>query len=152
MIGFYSIRKLIEAHKISDELRDRPVPLRVYPWTGRDVTYMNWDKIDLNYDLESPVSLQQSVAWIANQLVHSFVFMANCNERGGLESILFNSDHTSRKHLYEVAIDQLIGTYQESCPLGVLELRTSMHLTSICALGSSWSWNLRHLIVVYSGG
>jgi hypothetical protein len=44
------------------------------------------------------------------------------------------------------------GTYQESCPLGVLELRTSMHLTSICALGSSWSWNLRHLIVVYSGG
>ena len=44
------------------------------------------------------------------------------------------------------------GTYQESCPLGVLELRTSMHLTSIGALGSSWSWNLRHLIVVYSGG
>jgi hypothetical protein len=43
-------------------------------------------------------------------------------------------------------------TYQESCPLGVLELRTSMHLTSICTLGSSWSWNVRHLIVVYSGG
>jgi hypothetical protein len=45
-----------------------------------------------------------------------------------------------------------VGTYQESCPLGVLELRTSMQLTSICALGSSWSWNVRHLIVVYSGG
>jgi hypothetical protein len=29
------------------------------------------------------------------------------------------------------------GTYQESCPLGVLELRTSKQLTSICALGSS---------------
>ena len=31
----------------------------------------------------------------------------------------------------------LAGTYQESCPLGVLELRTSKQLTSICALGSS---------------
>jgi hypothetical protein len=47
---------------------------------------------------------------------------------------------------------KIAGTYQESCPLGVLELRTSMHLTSICTLGSSWSWNVRHLIVVYSGG
>ena len=48
--------------------------------------------------------------------------------------------------------NERFGTYQESCPLGVLELRTSMQLTSICALGSSWSWNVRHLIVVYSGG
>ena len=40
------------------------------------------------------------------------------------------------------------GTYQESCPLGVLELRTSMQLTTICALGGPGSWNVRHLIVV----
>jgi len=113
MIGFYSIRKLIESHKISDELRDRPVPLRCYPWTGRDVTYMNWDKIDRNYDLESPVALQQSVAWIANQLIHSFVFMANCSQGGGLESILFNSDYTRRKYLYEIGIDQLITLFEE---------------------------------------
>jgi len=57
---------------------------------------MNWDMIDRNYDLESPVSLQQSLAWIANKLVHSFVFMAMCNEGGGLVSILFNSDHTRK--------------------------------------------------------
>jgi len=99
MIGFYSISKLIESHKISDELLDRPVPLRCYPWTGRDVTYMNWDKIDRNYDLESPVALQQSATWIANQLIHSFVFMANCSQGGGLESILFNSDYTRREYL-----------------------------------------------------
>jgi hypothetical protein len=113
MISFYSIRKLIEAHKISDELRDRPVPLRGYPWSGRDVTYMNWDMIDRNYDLESPVSLQQSLAWIANKLVHSFVFMAMCNEGGGLVSILFNSDHTRKKYLYEIRIDQLIVLFEE---------------------------------------
>lgn len=113
MIGFYSIRKLIEAHKISDELRDRPVPLRGYPWSGRDVTYINWDMIDRNYDLESPVSLQQSLAWIANKLVHSFVFMAMCNEGGGLVSILFNSDHTRKKYLFEISIDQLIVLFEE---------------------------------------
>ena len=113
MIGFYSIRKLIESHEISDELRDRPVPLRRYPWTGRDVTFMKWDKIDQNYDLESPVALKQSVTWIANQLIHSFVFMAICSEGGGLESILFNSDYTRRKNLYEIGINQLIALFEE---------------------------------------
>jgi hypothetical protein len=33
--------------------------------------------------------------------------------------------------------ETLFGTYQESCPLGVLELCTFKQLTSICALGSS---------------
>jgi hypothetical protein len=74
---------------------------------------MNWDMIDRNYDLESPVSLQQSLAWIANKLVHSFVFMAMCNEGGGLVSILFNSDHTRKKYLYEIRIDQLIVLFEE---------------------------------------
>ncbi len=113
MIGFYSIRKLIESHKISDELRDRLVPLQCYPWSGKEVTYMNWDKLDRNYDLESPELLQQSVAWISNKLVHSFVFMAKCSEGGGLESILFNSDHTRRKFLYEIEIDRLINLFEE---------------------------------------
>jgi hypothetical protein len=113
MIGFYSIRKLIESHKISDELRERQIPLRGYPWTGRNVTFMSWDKIDQNYNLENPESLQQRVAWITNQLVHSFVFMAMCNESGGLESILFNSDYTRRKYLYEIGIDQLITLFEE---------------------------------------
>jgi hypothetical protein len=113
MIGFYSIRKLIESHKISDELRDRQVPLIAYPWTGRDVTFMNWDKIDQNYDLEGALMLHQPVVWLANKLVHSFVFMASCNENGGLKSILFNSDQTRRKYLYEIGIEQLIAIFED---------------------------------------
>jgi hypothetical protein len=63
------------------------------------------------------------------------------------------ADDLIDRTVVQSAIDKLAaGTYQESCPLGVLELRTSMQLTSICTLGSSWSWNVRHLIVVYSGG
>jgi hypothetical protein len=74
---------------------------------------MNWDKIDRNYDLENPVALKQSVTWIANQLIHSFVFMAICSEGGGLESILINSGYTRRKHLYEIEINQLIALFEE---------------------------------------
>jgi hypothetical protein len=39
--------------------------------------------------------------------------MAMCNEGGGLVSILFNSDHTRKKYLYEIRIDQLIVLFEE---------------------------------------
>ena len=42
-----------------------------------------------------------------------------------------------RADAYSATLEQLAGTYQESCPLGVLELCTFKQLTSICALGSS---------------
>jgi hypothetical protein len=48
--------------------------------------------------------------------------------------ILFNYETN------EIINDEVLngsGTYQESCPLGVLELCTFKQLTSICALGSS---------------
>jgi len=54
MLGFYSVRKLIDAHMVSDEIRDRPLCLCAYPWTGTPVTYLNWEQIDKKYDLERP--------------------------------------------------------------------------------------------------
>jgi hypothetical protein len=38
---------------------------------------------------------------------------------------------------YSETVKAEVGTYQESCLLGVLELCTFKQLTSICALGSS---------------
>ena len=50
---------------------------------------------------------------VTRGLEHSYVFMAKCNEGGGLESIMFNSDYTRRKNLYEIGIDQLIAIFEE---------------------------------------
>jgi hypothetical protein len=50
--------------------------------------------------------------------------------------VLANSSRFARAPVNAV-LGRRIGTYQESCPLGVLELCTFKQLTSICALGSS---------------
>jgi endonuclease YncB( thermonuclease family) len=50
----------------------------------------------------------------------------------------FNTDRYGRTVAEVIGdINLNLGTYQESCPLGVLELCTFKQLTSICALGSS---------------
>ncbi len=113
MIGFYSIRKLIEAHKVSDEIRDRPLHLRGYPWTGSVVTFMNVDKIDKKYDLDHPVHVTKPVSWIADQMIHSFAFLPVFDEDRRLNEVLFNSDQTRRQHLYSFAIDEIIALFEE---------------------------------------
>ena len=48
---------------------------------------------------------------------------------GSPNSVMIYGDSKGRKQIRQYIGS--FGTYQESCPLGVLELRTSMQLTSI---------------------
>lgn len=113
MVGFYAIRKLIEAHKVSDEIRDRCLVLQAYPWSGSPVTFMNWDKIDKKYRLDCPAQVTKPLVWVANQIVHSFVFMPSSDEAGRLDPLLFNSDRTRREFLYSFGLDQIIALFEE---------------------------------------
>ena len=113
MVGFYSIRKLVEAHKVSDEIRDRPLHLHGYPWTGSLVTFMNWDKIDKKYDLAHPVHVTKSVSWLTDQMIHSFAFLPSFDEEGRLDTVLFNSDRTRRQHLFSISVEEIIALFEE---------------------------------------
>lgn len=46
MVGFYSIRKLIEAKKLNDNMSNMKVQLQSYPGKGKPVALLNWDEID----------------------------------------------------------------------------------------------------------
>ena len=48
MLGFYSIRKLIEAKKLSDSVVNKCITVKSHEWKGNPVTKMNWGDID-NY-------------------------------------------------------------------------------------------------------
>lgn len=113
MIGFYSIRKLVEAHTVSDEIRDRPLHLHGYPWKGSVITFMNWDKIDEKYDLAHPVHVTKTVSWLADQMIHSFAFLPSFDEEGRLEAVLFNPDRTRLKHLYSISVEEIIALFEE---------------------------------------
>ena len=52
MVGFYSIRKLIEARKLSDDLIARQIRVTQFPSIEpARVTLLNWHKLDKHYAL-----------------------------------------------------------------------------------------------------
>lgn len=108
MLGFYSIRKLIEASKLSNSTFEQELPLAIYPWSGKTVTRMNWHKLDQLYDFDSSSTDSRDVLFLCHQIVHSFVFMPVFNEDGKLDAFLFTSDRHRHQRLYSMTLDQII--------------------------------------------
>lgn len=104
MIGFYSVRKLHEAQKISNRTFEYPVQLSSYRARGKAVGHLNWHRIDELYELSNSAQIEKPLSFIVNQLIHSFVFLPIFGEDGGVEKIAFNSDRTKGKTLYALPL------------------------------------------------
>lgn len=111
-IAFYSIRKLIEARKLSDATAGMMVSNSAYPNKGKDVTILNWDKLEELYDFTSKKTEKRDLRFICNQVIHSYVFAPDISEEGILESILFCSDQERNKALYGIDRTELIRVFR----------------------------------------
>lgn len=111
-IAFYSIRKLMEAHKLSDSTENTRINVYLYPNIGRDVTYMNWYKLELLYDFSSRKAQTRDLRFICNQIIHSYVFTVNILETGIFYSLFFCSDRERNNQLYELEIPELLNIFR----------------------------------------
>jgi hypothetical protein len=112
MLGFYSIRKLLEAKKLSTSFASITIPARLYPSKGGTVTLLNWHHTYRFFDLENPQPAQLKVPDLANQVIHSFIFIPGGDPAGGLSTIQVASDRQKTKGLFEIPIDQVIHVFE----------------------------------------
>ena len=110
MMGFYSVRKLIESLKLTDIVADSSYQIRSYPPTGKRVTLLNNHKIDELYDLGAPRKETIKLKDLCNQFIHSYVF-APVVEGGGLSAIWLASDRQRSKALIEVTLATVIEVF-----------------------------------------
>ncbi|MDV2502979.1 MAG: hypothetical protein RX318_03390 [bacterium] len=112
MLGFYSIRKLIEAKQLTQEIVRSQIPLIAYPWKGKQVTLINWHKVDELYDFERETHVLISLLPVCNKMVHSYVFMPCYNEKSQIHSVLVNSDHSRHEALYLITVSEIIRLFE----------------------------------------
>tara|TARA_R110002111_G_scaffold33310_1_gene67057 strand:+ start:271 stop:807 length:537 start_codon:yes stop_codon:yes gene_type:complete len=113
LLGFYTIRKLIEAEKIATRFKTHEIDVVSYPPSGRAVTRMNWHKIDILYDFDSPRSERRLLPFLADQAIHSFVFQHAVGEDGEFEGILLASDRQRKKSLLQISADSIIDVFTD---------------------------------------
>jgi hypothetical protein len=112
MLGFYSVRKLVEAKKLSDSTVNRQLPLTTYPHRGRLVTFINNHKIGELYDFDAGKPTSRDVVFVCNQFIHSYVFSVVLNNHGGLCGILVSSDRERNQSLYELRLRDIVSMFE----------------------------------------
>jgi hypothetical protein len=112
MMGFYSIRKLIEANKLTTALSNSNIPVRSYDWRGEIVTLMNWHKLDELYDFSLESNVQMNLLRLCHLIIHSYVFAGCFGDTGNLEAVYFNSDRTRHEALYALDVERMIELFE----------------------------------------
>lgn len=113
MLGFYGVRKLHEAAKLSSATMATQIPLIAYPWIGKNVTKLNWHNLDILYDFDAATTEDHDLLFLCHQFVHSFVFMASFDDDDRLDGILFASDRQRHVALLRVSIDQIVSVFED---------------------------------------
>lgn len=110
-VSFYSIRKLFETQtRITN--RTQNVVIKLYWFRNiRPVRYFGVHKIDVHFDLEKKHEEVRDVVFIANQIIHSYVFLPYESEGGGFGGIYFNSDKDKNKKLYSLDVESMVAIF-----------------------------------------
>lgn len=116
MIGFYLVRKLVEAKKLSDIMAEQQVNLSMYKHKDEwnPTTRMNKRKIDKLYNLDEEEVVSRNLRFLCNKFIHSYVF-EECfdDESGLLLGIFFSSDKDRNKALYYIEIQKIIEIFEK---------------------------------------
>ena len=111
-IGFYSIRKLMEAPgKVTDQVKETMLTLTWYPNIKRADSSNN-HKLNKLYNLEAPASERRNIRFVCGVIIHSYIFTPLVNELGALSGIIFTSDRDKNKKLYTLSAMQVAGTFK----------------------------------------
>ncbi|MEC9491695.1 hypothetical protein [Flexistipes sp.] len=109
IISFYSIRKLMDSNKLSENIIKYDIPVVEYSARDKQAFFLNIHKIDELYELDKPKEKSIKLRSLCNIIVHSYIFqIVTKHDNKGFDSILFNSDYTKDKVLYCILVDELI--------------------------------------------
>lgn len=112
MIGFYVIRKLLEAKKLSGKTSQYTFSAISYYCKDKNVNILNWHKVLELYDMDKGVKETLNLWYVANTIIHSFVFIGVFGENDYIEAVMFNSDRSKNNKLYSIDLNDIIKIFE----------------------------------------
>ena len=108
MLSCYISRKLFESNKITNEMFYESVKLYRYPNRGKVVDLLNSHRIDELYEIGNAKEITKPFSYVANQIIHSYIFQYAFKTKNRIEGIVFNSDRSKQKEIYLLSIKELL--------------------------------------------
>lgn len=107
MLGFYSIRKLLESQKLTATIAQSRIRLHVHP-CRKAVSQLNRHAVHALYDLTSHTHEERDVSFVCNQFIHSYVFVLTVSDRKTWTGVLVASDRERNHAIYHVSARDIV--------------------------------------------
>jgi len=106
-LSAFTVRKLMENRKVTDEVRSRPVSCTSFPAFEKlsDSVARFWGVFDpsRHYDLSKPATLMMAAYDLMSEIMHSYIFVPVADERGVWIAFLVNSYWNRDDRLLQIA-------------------------------------------------
>ncbi|MBA7603208.1 hypothetical protein ES703_10312 [subsurface metagenome] len=112
VVSFFCIRKLFEAHKVSNKYREYKAEVYSYTPTGKKITKLNQTSIDELYDLSKEKKVKKKISFLANQLIHSCTLFAYREKDRNWGGVYACSDFERDKTIYRIPIEEIITIFK----------------------------------------
>ena len=112
IISFFCIRKLFEAHKVSNKSREYKAEVYSYAPSGKKITKLNQFSIDEVYALDNEKKVKKKIVFLANQLIHSCTIFAYRNEDRNWGGVYACSDFERNKTIYRIPIEEIVSIFK----------------------------------------
>lgn len=112
-IGFYAIRKLLEATgKVSEPTRNLKLPTIWYPKKTEKpiVDWYNRGEIWELYDLRDERREHKDLLYVAHRMIHSFIFMLSEIDDG--HGVFFTSDRDKEFRLNFISTGEIVRAFE----------------------------------------
>jgi hypothetical protein len=129
MISAYSMRRLIDAWKVSDGLSSRNFRVQRFPLLDRAPDFMNkyffWEL----FDLDAATVVDLSLGNLCNQIIHSWMWSLSATEQDEFDGIYVSSDRSCSSILYHIPIDQYVAIIRDIGREDIIEKRMERDAT-----------------------
>ena len=110
LLGFYSVRKLLNTYKVSDSIKKLKYKL-IWHKNIKAITYLNWHHVEELYDLKTSNTEVRDIRFICDKFIHSYIFLP-IDEGSKLAGFYVTTDRLKDKKCYYVSIDQVVSIFR----------------------------------------
>jgi hypothetical protein len=110
LMGFYSVRKLLDTYKVSDSSKKLKYKL-IWHKNIKPTTYLNWHHVEELYDLKTHNAEARDIRFICDKFIHSYIFLP-VDDKSKLIGFYVTTDRLKNQKCYFVSIDNVLSIFR----------------------------------------
>jgi hypothetical protein len=112
MLGFYSVRKLLEAFQPPPNMALQ-LTVTTFPRNRKKLSPICWPEISEAFDLGAPGTETIGLRDLCNQVIHSYFFSVWLAPDHAFRGVFFSSDRNKDKKIYRIDISAIVALFEK---------------------------------------